>query len=72
MLWLMLIVAAWFGVRRLRSWRHESEPPFWRREHDSLHAIRLAEAVSVIGMGPLALLGCSRRALKAAAIEGNI
>src|SRR6516162_166955 len=31
LLWLMLTVAAWFGVRRLREWRHESEPPFWRR-----------------------------------------
>jgi hypothetical protein len=31
LLWLMLTVAAWYGVRRLRNWRHAGEPPFWRR-----------------------------------------
>jgi small-conductance mechanosensitive channel len=31
LLWLVLTVAGWCGVRRLRRWRHEDEPPFWRR-----------------------------------------
>src|SRR5262249_43103627 len=31
LVWLVLTLAAWHGVRRMRRWRHESEPPFWRR-----------------------------------------
>jgi hypothetical protein len=31
LLWLVLTLAGWHGVRRLRRWRHEGEPPFWRR-----------------------------------------
>ena len=31
LLWLMLTVAAWYGVRRLRNWQQGGEPPFWRR-----------------------------------------
>jgi potassium efflux system protein len=30
LLWLVLTVAAWQGVRRLRRWQQEGEPPFWR------------------------------------------
>src|SRR6266480_608716 len=29
LLWLVLTRAGWHGVRRLRRWRHEGEPPFW-------------------------------------------
>src|SRR5262249_25489731 len=31
LLWVVLTLAAWHGVHRLRRWRHEGEPPFWRR-----------------------------------------
>ena len=31
LLWLVLTLAAWHGVRRLRRWGHEGEPPFWRQ-----------------------------------------
>src|SRR5262249_53847010 len=31
LIWFMLTVAAWYGVRRLRHWPHAGEPPFWRR-----------------------------------------
>src|SRR5262249_954368 len=31
LLWLVLAGVAWYGVRRLRRWPHEEEPPFWRR-----------------------------------------
>jgi len=31
LLWLVLAGVAWYGVRRLRRWPNEEEPPFWRR-----------------------------------------
>ena len=31
LLWLVLTVSAWHGVRRLHRWRYDNEPPFWRR-----------------------------------------
>src|SRR5258708_1888329 len=41
LLWLVLTVAAWHGVRRLRRWRHEGEPPFWRRASSAARLIFL-------------------------------
>ena len=41
LLWLVLTVAAWHGVRRLRRWRHEGEPPFWRRASSAAGVILL-------------------------------
>ena len=41
LLWLMLTVAAWYGVRRLRNWRHVGEPPFWRRAASAAGVILL-------------------------------
>jgi small-conductance mechanosensitive channel len=40
-LWLLLTAAAWYGVRRLRSWRHVGEPPFWRRAASAAGVILL-------------------------------
>jgi potassium efflux system protein len=41
LLWLVLTVAAWYGVRRLRRWPHEGEPPFWRRASSAAGIILL-------------------------------
>src|SRR6516164_6228475 len=41
LLWLMLSVAGWYGVRRLRHWRHAGEPPFWRRAASAAGVILL-------------------------------
>ena len=41
LLWLMLTVAAWYGARRLRNWRHVGEPPFWRRAASAAGVILL-------------------------------
>jgi potassium efflux system protein len=37
----MLTVAAWYGVRRLRNWRQAGEPPFWRRAASAAGVILL-------------------------------
>jgi potassium-dependent mechanosensitive channel len=41
LLWLVLTLAGWHGVRRLRRWRHEGEPPFWRRASSAAGVILL-------------------------------
>jgi len=41
LLCLMLTVVAWYGVRRLRNWRHAGEPPFWRRAASAAGVILL-------------------------------
>ena len=41
LLWLVLTLAAWHGVRRLRRWGHEGEPPFWRRASSAAGVILL-------------------------------
>jgi potassium efflux system protein len=41
LLWVVLTLAAWYGVRRLRHWRHEGEPPFWRRASSAAGVILL-------------------------------
>jgi potassium efflux system protein len=41
LLWVVLTLAAWHGVRRLRRWRHEGEPPFWRRASSAAGVIVL-------------------------------
>jgi potassium efflux system protein len=41
LIWLMLTVAAWYGVHRLRNWRHVGEPPFWRRAASAAGVILL-------------------------------
>jgi potassium-dependent mechanosensitive channel len=41
LLWVVLTLAAWHGVRRLRRWQHEGEPPFWRRASSAAGVILL-------------------------------
>ena len=41
LLWLVLTVAAWHGGRRLRRWRDDGEPPFWRRASSAAGVILL-------------------------------
>ena len=41
LLWVVLTLAAWHGVHRLRRWRHEGEPPFWRRASSAAGVILL-------------------------------
>ena len=41
LLCLVLTVAAWYGVRRLRRWQHAGEPPFWRRAASAAGVIML-------------------------------
>ena len=41
LLWVVLTLAAWHGVHRLRGWRHEGEPPFWRRASSAAGVILL-------------------------------
>src|SRR5262249_14406318 len=41
LLWIVLTLAAWHGVHRLRRWRHEGEPPFWRRASSAAGGIFL-------------------------------
>jgi potassium-dependent mechanosensitive channel len=41
LLWIVLTLAAWHGVRRLRRWPHEDEPPFWRRASSAAGVILL-------------------------------
>ncbi|MFL6795955.1 MAG: mechanosensitive ion channel family protein [Xanthobacteraceae bacterium] len=44
LIWLALTVAAFWGVRRLRYWPHEEEPPFWRRASTAAGVIVLRAA----------------------------
>jgi potassium-dependent mechanosensitive channel len=41
LLWVVLTLAAWHGVHRLRRWRYEGEPPFWRRASSAACVILL-------------------------------
>src|SRR5262249_24477753 len=41
LLWVVLTLAAWHGVHRLRRWRHDGEPPFWRRASSAAGVILL-------------------------------
>src|SRR5215470_1822683 len=41
LLWVVLTLVAWHGVRRLRRWQHEGEPPFWRRASTAAGVILL-------------------------------
>jgi small-conductance mechanosensitive channel len=41
LLWLVLTIAAWHGVHRLRRWAHDGEPPFWRRASSAAGVILL-------------------------------
>jgi potassium-dependent mechanosensitive channel len=41
LLWVVLTLAAWHGVHRLRRWRQEGEPPFWRRASSAAGVILL-------------------------------
>jgi potassium efflux system protein len=41
LLWLVLTIAAWHGVHRLRRWGHDGEPPFWRRASSAVGVILL-------------------------------
>jgi potassium-dependent mechanosensitive channel len=41
LLWLVLTIAAWHGVHRLRRWGHDGEPPFWRRASSAAGVILL-------------------------------
>jgi potassium efflux system protein len=48
LLWLVLTLAAWHGVRRLRRWQYEGEPPFWRRASSAAGVI-LLRILPVVG-----------------------
>ena len=48
LLWLVLAFAAWYGVRRLRRWRNEEEPPFWRRASSAAGVILLRTVPIVV------------------------
>ena len=48
LLWLVLTVLAWHGVRRLRRWRYDNEPPFWRRTSAAAGVILLRILPSVV------------------------
>jgi potassium efflux system protein len=48
LLWLVLAYAAWYGVRRLRRWRNEEEPPFWRRASSAAGVILLRTVPIVV------------------------
>jgi potassium-dependent mechanosensitive channel len=41
LLWLVLTIAAWHGMHRLRRWGHDGEPPFWRRASSAAGVILL-------------------------------
>src|SRR5215471_3037412 len=41
LLWLVLTIAAWHGVHRLRRWAHDGEPPFWQRASSAAGVILL-------------------------------
>src|SRR5215831_14727720 len=41
LLWLVLSIAAWHGVHRLRRWAPDGEPPFWRRASSAAGVILL-------------------------------
>ncbi|MBV8792566.1 MAG: DUF3772 domain-containing protein, partial [Pseudolabrys sp.] len=41
LLWVVLTLVAWHGVRRLRRWPHDGEPPFWRRASSAAGVILL-------------------------------
>ena len=41
LLWLVLTIAAWHGVHRLRRWAPDGEPPFWRRASSAAGVILL-------------------------------
>src|SRR5262252_10186784 len=48
LLWVVLTFVAWHGVHRLRRWRHEGEPPFWRRASSAAGVI-LLRILPVVG-----------------------
>ena len=48
LLWLVLAFAAWCGVRRLRRWRNDEEPPFWRRASSAAGVILLRTVPVVV------------------------
>ena len=50
---LALMALAWRGVRRLRRWRGDGEPPFWRRASSAAGVILLRAAP---GIAPILLL----------------
>jgi potassium-dependent mechanosensitive channel len=41
LLWVVLTLAAWHSVHRLRRWRREGDPPFWRRASSAAGVILL-------------------------------
>jgi potassium-dependent mechanosensitive channel len=45
---LVLIVVAWRGVRNLRRWHGEGEPPFWRRASSAAGVILLRALPAVV------------------------
>jgi small-conductance mechanosensitive channel len=44
----VLASVAWYGVRRLRRWRNEEEPPFWRRASSAAGVILLRSVPIVV------------------------
>jgi potassium-dependent mechanosensitive channel len=60
LLWVVLTLAAWHSVHRLRRWRREGDPPFWRR------------ASSAAGVILLRILPVVARAGKASGVQQRI
>jgi potassium efflux system protein len=48
LLCLLLTLVGWRGVRRLRTWRHPDEPPFWRRASSAAGLILFRAAPTVV------------------------
>jgi potassium-dependent mechanosensitive channel len=48
LMFLVLCVASWRGIRRLRRWREDGEPPYWRRASSAAGVI-LLRALPVVG-----------------------
>jgi potassium-dependent mechanosensitive channel len=48
LLCLLLTLVGWRGVRRLRTWQHPAEPPFWRRASSAAGLILFRAAPTVV------------------------
>ena len=47
-LWLVLTLAGWWGIKRLRVWRDDGEPPFWSRTSSAAGVILLRVLPAVV------------------------
>ena len=72
LLWLGLTLAAWHGVHRLRRWRQEGEPPFWRRASSAGGVILLRMLPVVAPIMFLYGMIAEAHALRAGASGGSL